>query len=101
MFGFIEEIIWCQKEADSMMGVEMEIVDMCFDEDLQTIEFGKPIRSFGSSNSARDPYCSITEISYDDCIQKIGPIYDSGGLTITDLQYETKKGKQGTLRGLT
>lgn len=83
------------------MGVEMEIVDLCYDEDEQTIKFGDQIEDFGSSKSARDPYCSITEISLDDCIQKIGPIYDTGGLTITDMQYETKTGKQGTLRGST
>ena len=75
-----------------MMGVKMEIDDLCSDEDVQRIKFGDPIEDFGSSKSARDPYCSITEISYDDCIQKIGPIYYSGGFTITDMQYETKKG---------
>ena len=83
------------------MGVEMEIVDLCYDDVVQTIKFGDQIEDFGSSKSARDPYCSITEISLDDCIQKIGPIYDNGGLTITDMQYETKTGKQGTLRGST
>lgn len=82
------------------MGMQLEIKDMCTNEDVQTIKIGEPIESFGDTRSSRDPFCDTLTVSNIDCIQVLGPIYDGSGTEIINLEYKTKYlDLTGTVRG--